>query len=374
MKRTFLYRLTMACGLLWMVLPESLAQTSSSTETRPTETATDEMLYGSIVEGQLGAMARVQQFQKLVDDKNYEINTAIRVPSINGGERVEREIREKAEKVDENRFKIERSVQNLGNDGRFRVVEVVSEDHLNRGNMQEITKSTFRPDLDGRLQARAVEKDTITSTSKTEKQIEKAVYRPDLDGKLSLSEMETGQERKVAENVTVKEVSRQVKGASGHMVNVSSVKETATKLGDSSFRKETTIQRADDNGRLGVSEKVTETQTENPDGTRQYLRVLESRNILTRPRDVDSRELILYQRTTGEERKLSDGTIESTFKVETLDPVNFSNGLQLSQMVTEVAKPLISGKVSVERIVKIRDVNGNFVVSQRSVQVVEPTR
>jgi hypothetical protein len=374
MKRTSLYGLTLACSLFCIVLQESTAQTLSLSEPRPTETATDQMLYGSNVEGRLGTMARVQQFQRLVDDKNYEINTTIRVPSINGGERVEREIREKAEKLDENHFKIERSVQNLDTDGQFRMVEVVSEDHLRKGDTGQTTKSTFRPDLNGKLQAQAVEKGTTTSTSKTEKQIEKAVYRLDLDGKLLLSELETGHERKVAENVTVKEISRQVKSASGRMINVSNLKETATKLGDSSFRKETTIQRADDNGRLGIAEKVTESQTETSDGTRHYLRELESRNIQGRPRDVDSRELVLSQRTTGEERKLSDGTIESTFKVETLDPVNFSNGLQVTQMVTEIAKTLSGGRVSVERIVRIRDVNGNFVVLQRSVQDVEPTK
>jgi hypothetical protein len=374
MKRTSLYRLTLACSLFCIALQESTAQTLSSSEPRPTETATDEMLYGSNVEGRLGAMARVQQFQRLVDDKNYEINTTIRVPSINGGERIEREIREKAEKLEENHFKIERSVQNLDPDGQSRMVEVVSEDHLRKGDMEQTTKSTFRPDLNGKLHAQAVEKGTTTSTSRTEKQIEKAVYRLDLDGKLLLSELETGHERKVAENVTVKEISRQVKSAGGRMINVSNVKETATKLGDSSFRKETTIQRADDNGRLGIAEKVTETQTETSDGARHYLIVLESRNIPGRPRDADSREMVLSQRTTGEERKLSDGTIESTFKVETLDPVNFSNGLQVTQMVTEIVKTLSGGRVSVERIVRIRDVNGNFVVFQRSVQDVEPTK
>ncbi|HVN79047.1 MAG TPA: hypothetical protein VMW38_08620, partial [Terriglobia bacterium] len=115
-------------------------------------------------------------------------------------------------------------------------------------------------------------------------------------------------------------------------------------------------------------------QTERPDGTRQYTRILESRNVNLHPRSTDSRALILSRRETGEERKLPDGSIEKTSKVEALDPTNFSDGLKVSEMITEIARPLANGRISVEREVKVRDLNGNYVVSSRSVQTVEPAK
>ena len=374
MKRLFFSGLAVAWGLWWFPLADSAAQNSESSGSRPPEKAASHSFLGISTEERFGAVARIQQLQKMVDDKNYEINTTIQVPSINGTEQTERVIRETARKLDEKHFTVERVVQNPDSTGRLLTVEVVNEDHVTQGNMEEIKRSTFRPDPNGNLQAQVVEQETVTSLSKREKQIEKAVYRKDMEGKLSLAEMEEGQEKRVNDNVTVKETSRQARAADGRMLRIGSVRETTTKTAESSFRKETVVHRPDDNGRLGVAEKVIETQTEKSDGTRQYTRVLESRNIPLYPRSSDSRDLILYQRASEEERKLPVGSVESTTKVETLNPVNLSDGLKLSEMVTEIAKPLGDGKVSVERVVKVRDVSGNYVVSQKSVQIVEPSK
>jgi hypothetical protein len=74
---------------------------------------------------------------------------------------------------------------------------------------------------------------------------------------------------------------------------------------------------------------------------------------------------------TGEERRLVDGTIESTTQVETLDPANPSSGLRVSEVVTETSKPLGNGRISVERVIKRRDTNGNLTVSQKVAQSIE---
>lgn len=374
MKRFTLPWVVVASGLWWASLSCLEAQNQERSEGRPPETTTSRSFWGVGSEERLGTIARIQQFQKLVDDSNYEKNTVVQTPSINGGDRIERMIQEKARKLDENHFTVERLVQNPDGDGRLQTVEVTNEDHVKQGSVEEIKRSTFRPDLNGRLQARVVEQETVTHISKGENQIEKAVYRLDLEGKLSLSEMENGQERRLANNVTVKDIARQAKDVGGRMVKIESIRETTTKTAESSFHKETLIHRPDDTGRLDVAEKVTEVQTEKPDGTRQYTRALESRNIPLYPRSADSRALILYRRVNGEEKKLPDGSIENTSKVETLDPTNFSDGLKVSEIITEVARPLADGKISVERVVKVRDLNGNFVVSLRSIQTVEPAK
>ena len=62
---------------------------------------------------------------------------------------------------------------------------------------------------------------------------------------------------------------------------------------------------------------------------------------------------------------------ESTTQVETIDPANPSGGLRVSEVVTEISKPLGNGKVSVERTIKTRDTNGNLTLSQKVAQSVE---
>jgi hypothetical protein len=83
---------------------------------------------------------------------------------------------------------------------------------------------------------------------------------------------------------------------------------------------------------------------------------------------------MLCERVTAEEKKLSDGTIENIIKVESLDPLNLSQGLRLTEMIIETSKPVENGKITVERVVKARDVNGSYVVSQKLSETLEQKR
>jgi hypothetical protein len=171
--------------------------------------------------------------------------------------------------------------------------------------------------------------------------------------------------------LTVKESSRKLKEASGRMAVVENVKETTTKVGNNAFKKETVVHQTGYDGRLSLTDRVTETQSETPEGTRKYQRLLESRNVHRLLPNVNSTGLSLSQRVTGEERRLGDGTIESTTQVETIDPANPSGGLRISEIITEISKPLGNGKVSVERTIKTRDTNGNLTLSQKVAQSIE---
>ena len=183
--------------------------------------------------------------------------------------------------------------------------------------------------------------------------------------------MEEGTENRVSDTTVVKESSRKVKDGNGNLTLAGSRRETTTKLNERSFRKESVVSQADDNGRLSLTEKSIETQTINPDGTSSYQRVIHNRNLTPQIRDVNSTGLIVSQRITGEERKLPDGTIESTVKVETLDPLDVSRGLRVSEIVTETSRPESNGKIIVERVIKTRDVNGNYVLFQKISQTIE---
>jgi hypothetical protein len=186
-----------------------------------------------------------------------------------------------------------------------------------------------------------------------------------------LLEVEEGTEKKIASNLTVKESSRRSRDSNGQMILLGTTKETTTRINDKSYKKETTSQQIGDNGRLVLTDKLTETQSENPDGTRKYQRLVESRNITPQQRNLDGQGLILAQRVTGEERRLPDGSFESNTQVETLDPVNLSSGLRVTEKVSEISKPLGQGKVIVERVIKIRDVNGNFITAQKVSQTIQ---
>jgi hypothetical protein len=338
---------------------------------RGSETDVGSLMYlPGVGEGPQGT-ARASQHQRLIDDKNYELSTSIRVPSINGGERLYREVDERSQKINESQVKVERTVRSQGANGGPLTLEAFSEDRQLKGKTEEIQRSYFRPDINGKMVIQTVENETITAVSSKVRQSTRAAYRPDIEGKLSLAELEEGTENRVSDTIVEKESSRKAKDANGKLTLVGRRRETTTKLNERSFRKESAVSQADDNGRLSLTEKSIETQTVNPDGTSSYQRVIQNKNITPQIREVNSTGLIVSQRITGEERKLPDGTIESTVKVETLDPLDVSSGLRVSEIVTETSKPEGSGKITVERVIKTRDVNGNYVLFQKISQTIE---
>lgn len=335
------------------------------------ETTVSTLMYSPDAGGGLQSTAHASQYQKLIDDKNYELSTSVRVPSINGGDRLDREISEKSQKINENQTRIERTVRSQDSNGRLSTLEAFTEDREVKGAAEEIQRSYFRPDINGKMTVQTVEKETIAAVSKKERQKTKAIYRPDIEGKLSLTELEEATETKVSDSTVVSESSRKAKEPNGRLFLLGSRRETTTKLTDRSFRKESAVSRADDNGALSLTEKSVEIQTVNTDGTTAYQKVVHSRNLSPQIRNVNGTGLILTERITGEERTLPDGTIENTIKVETLNPLDPSTGLKLSEVVTETSRAAGNGKIAVERITKTRDVNGNYVVSQKISQIVE---
>jgi hypothetical protein len=344
---------------------------SQGDKARRSETTVGTIMYLPDAGGSLQGTARTSQYQKLIDDKNYELSTTIRVPSINGGEKLDREISEKSQKINESHVKTERAVRSQDSNGRLSTLEAFTEDRQLKGPTEEIQRSYFRPDINGKMIIQAVENETIATVSKKERQKTRAMYRPDVEGKLSLNELEEGSETIVSDTTVVKESSRKTKDSNGRLSLVGNRRETTTKLNNQSFKKESAVSQADGNGGLSVTEKSVETQTVKVDGTTTYQKVIQSRDINPQIRNVNGTGLILSERITGEERRLPDGAIENTIKVETLDPLDLSKGLRLSEVVTEISRPEGNGKIIVERVTKTRDVNGNYVVSQRISQTVE---
>jgi hypothetical protein len=315
----------------------------------------------------------VQQL-KLTDAKNYELTSKVLSLSINGGDQVDREVTEKGKQVSANQFQVERQVRVPDSSGKLFTKTIVSEDHTTSDKKEEIQRTYFQADMNGKMAAQSVENETHTQVSPKEKQMVRALYRPGMDGKMALLEVEEGTEKKINDNLTVKENSRRSRDSNGKMILLGTTKETTTRINDKSYKKEKSLQEIGDNERLVLTDKLIETQTENPDGTRKYQRLVESRNITPQQRNLNSTGLILAQRVTGEERRLPDGSIESYSQVETLDPMNPSKGLQVTEMVSEISKPLGNGKVSVERVIKIRDVNGNFIAAQKVSQTIQSVK
>jgi len=339
--------------------------------TKGSETSTGTLMYLPDAGGGLQDTAHAAHYQKVIDDKNYQLSTSIRVPSINGGDRLDREISERSQKISENQVKVERTVRSEDSNGRLLTLEAFTEDRQFKGASEEIQRSYFRPDINGKMNVQTVENETIATLSKKERQKTRAVYRPDVEGKLSLAELEEGTETRINGSTVVMESSRKTKDPNGRLSLASGRRETTTKLNDQSFRKESAVSQVDDNGRLSLTEKSVETQIVNSDGTTVYQRVIQSRNINPQIRNVNSTGLIVSERVTGEEKKLADGAIENTIKVETLDALDPSKGLRLSEVVTEISRPGSDGRIAIERVTKTRDVNGNYVVSQRISQTVE---
>jgi hypothetical protein len=359
-------------SLLLLILPFRVLSEEPSGKTTGKEQSSTSYLYTPVGAQGLGSPTKITEYQKLLDDKNYERTTAFRALSINGGERVNREENERSRRINDTQYQIERTIRTPDLNGRLATQQLIKEDHLLKGKTEEIQRSYYQPDVNGKMAAQVVENETVVRISPQEKQLTRALYRPDSDGKFALNEIEEGNEKRLSDTLTVKESSRKIKEASGRMALVENDKETTTKVGTNAFKKETIVHQTGYDGRLSLTDRVTETQSETPDGVRKYQRLLESRNVHRLLPNVNNTGLSLSQRVTGEERRLADGTIESTTQVETVDPANPSGGLRISEVVIETSKPLVNGRVSVERTIKTRDTNGNLIVSQKVGQTIEP--
>ena len=357
-------------AFLLLILPAGGLSQQPGKSTGKEQSSTS-YLYTPVSGEGLGSATKVTEYQKLLDDKNYERTTAFRALSINGGERVDREESERSRRMSDTHYQIERTIRTPDLNGRLATEQLIKEDHQLKGTTEEVQRSYYRPDINGKMAAQVMENETVVKISPKEKQLTRALYKPDSDGKFALNEIEEGSEKRLSDTLTIKESSRKLKEVSGRMAVVENVKETTTKVGNNAFKKETVVHQTSYDGRLLLTDRVTETQSETPDGARKYQRLLESRNVHRLLPNVNTTGLSLAQRVTGEERRLADGTIESTTQVETIDPANPSGGLRVSEVVTETSKPLGNGRVSVERIIKTRDTNGNLMVSQKVAQSIE---
>lgn len=353
-------------GLPWAILGQEPPRKSAGKEQSSTS-----YLYAPASTDGLGSATKVSEYQKLLDNKNYERTTAFRALSMNGGERVDREESERSWRISDTQYQVERTIRTPDLSGRLATQQLIKEDHQLKGDTEETQRSYYQPDINGKMGAQVVENETVAKISPKEKHLTRALYKPDSDGKFALNEIEEGSEKRVSDTLTVKESSRKLKEASGRMAVVENVKETTTKLGENAFKKETSVHQTGYDGRLLLTNRVTETQSETSAGVRKYQRLLESRNLNPLLSNVNSTGLSLSQRVTGEERRLPDGTLESTTQVESVDPANPSGGLRVSEVVTETSRPLGNGKVSVERTVKTRDTNGNLIVSQKVAQSIQ---
>jgi len=367
----FLRRLSPAVFLSLIGLPCAILGQEPPKKSAGKEQSSTSYLYAPASTDGLGSGTKVSEYQKLLDNKNYERTTAFRALSINGGERVDREESERSWRISDTQYQIERTIRTPDLNGRLATQQLIKEDHQLKGNTEETQRSYYQPDINSKMGAQVVENETVVKISPKEKHLTRALYRPDSDGKFALNEIEEGSEKRVSDTLTVKESSRKLKEASGRMALVENVKETTTKLGEGAYKKETAVHKTGYDGRLLLTDRVTETQSESSDGVRKYQRLLESRNVHRLLPNVNSTGLSLSQRVTGEERRLPDGTIESTTQIESVDPANPSGGLRVSEVVTETSKPLGNGKISVERTIKTRDTNGNLTVSQKVAQNIE---
>jgi hypothetical protein len=367
----FAKKLSTAALLSFILVPCGVLSQEQPKKSAAREQSSTSYLYTPVSTEGLGSATRVSEYQKLLDDKNYERTTSFRALSINGGERVDREESERSRRISDTQYQIERTIRTPDLNGRSATQQLIKEDHQIKDNTEEIKRSYYQPDINGKMAAQVVENETVVKISQKEKQLTRALYRPDSDGKFALNEIEEGSEKRLSDTLTVKESSRKLKEASGRMAVVENIKETTTKVSDNAFKKETVVHQTGYDGRLLLSDRVTETQSQSADGLRKYQRLLESRNVHRLLPNVNNTGLSLSQRVTGEERRLPDGRIESTTQVETVDPANPSSGLRVSEVVTETSKPLGNGKISVERTIKTRDTNGNLTVSQKIAQSVE---
>src|SRR4030095_3096188 len=113
-----------------------LGQNPARTPTGKEQSSTS-YLYAPVGAEGLGSATKITEYQKLLDDKNYERTTAFRALSINGGERVDREESERSRRISDTQYQIERTIRTPDVNGRLATQQLIKEDHQLKGNTDE---------------------------------------------------------------------------------------------------------------------------------------------------------------------------------------------------------------------------------------------
>ena len=361
------------CGLAFLLISlfaqPLLAQSLGTSCSAALEWSEDKLIYSTVNTHGLEGTERISQYRNILDDKNYVIRTTTKVPAVNGGERIDRQIIERSQQIGQTGFKVERVIESPDRDGRLIAHAMIRETYQVVAKGKKIERNILRLDANGRLTSQRVERESVCEVAAGKRKLTKNVYRLNIEGELTLIAKIEEVRRQLNDRVSVVEKIQRSEGVNGEFIPVASLKETTTEEGSSIVR-ETLVRKADFMGHLQVVEKSKETITLGPGGTRYYEQLLESHNVIPQMLYVED-GLILSRRVTGKECKLKNGTIQSRLQIETLDSINLSDGLTATQLIITTSRLIGSGQVEVEQITKVRNSNGDFVLAQRTLKIIQ---
>jgi len=346
-----------------------LAQSLGPNCSAAVESSEDELIYSTVSTNGLEGTDRISQYGEILDKKNYVIRTTTQVPVVNGGERIDSQIIERSQQIGKTGFEVERMIESPDRDGRLITCAMIRESYQVVAKGKEIERKILRLDANGRLTTRRVERESVSEVAPGERKLTKNIYRLNIEGELALSAKVEELRRQLNDRVSVVERIQRSGRVNGDFIPVAILKETTTEE-DSTIVKETLVRKADFMGHLKLTEKSKETITLGPGGTRYYEQLLESHNVIPQMLYVED-GLILSRRVTGKECKLKNGTIQSRLQIETLDSINLSDGLTATQLIITTSRLIGSGQVEVEQITKVRNSNGDFVLAQRTLKIIQ---
>ena len=361
------------CGLALLLtslfVQPILAQSLGSNCSAAVESSEDELIYSTVSTDRLEGTNRISQYGEILGKKNYVIRTTTQVPVVNGGERINGQIIERSQQIGQTGFEVERMVESPDRDGRLLACAMIRETCQVVAKGKEIERKILRLDANGRLTTWRVERESVREVAPGERKLTKKIYRLNIEGELTLISKVEELRRQLNDRVSVVEMIQRSERVNGDFIPVAILKETTTEE-NSTIVKETLVQKADFMGHLKLTEKSKETITLGPGGTRYYEQLLESHNVIPRMLYVED-ELILSRRVSGKESTLKNGTIQSRLQIETLDSINLSDGLTVTQLIITTSRLIGSGQVEVEQIIKVRNSNDDFVLAQRTLKVIQ---
>src|SRR5688572_21450082 len=242
--------------------------------------------------------------------------------------------------------------------GRPRLLETtqIEMQSLGKGSTRSVA-DTWTPDVNGRLGLAGREVQDVTTPSANVLQTNTTIYRPGPNDPMLESERLQRTERKVSNDVTQAESTRQVRDGNGKW-QTAETRSEEVKAAPGQRVAEETVRRADVNGNLSVAErrvtKQSKTNTQDETVSETYLQRIEG--VVS-----SGNRLELSQRVRSTTSATADGGQQTVREVEERDPVNPNAPLRVTGRTVDTIRRVGPDQWELQRQVFALDGNGRLV-------------
>jgi hypothetical protein len=306
-----------------------------------------------------GAAVPSRRVQTRTETNGKEVvKETIETVGVDGKMRMAQETSTETVRTGANATQTKRDVYVPDAQGRPRLLETTQIDmqSLGAGSTRSVA-NTFTPDLNGRLGLAGREVQDVTTPSANVLQTNTTIYRPGTNDPLVESERLQRTERKVSNDLTQAESSRQVRDGNGKWQTAETRSEEVRTTPGQRVAEET-VRRADVNGALSVSERRVTTQSKK---NNQEETVTETYLQNTQAIVSAGNRLELSQRVRNVTAATADGGQQTIREVEERNPVDPKAPMRVIERTVDTVRRVGPDQWELQRQVFALDGNGRLV-------------